>query len=82
MDEAAHAEVVMIEQKGNLPVPVHLEITFTDGTKTTIHRNASVWKDGQSNIRVACPAGKKVKNVELGERTIPDVNPADNKWGA
>jgi aminopeptidase N len=81
-DEAAHAQVVIIEKKGNIPVPIHLQITFTDGTKTTIHRTAAAWKDGQQNIRVTFPEGKKVKNIEMGDRTIPDVNPADNKWGA
>jgi len=81
-DEAAHAQVVIIEKKGDIPVPIHLQITFTDGTKTTIHRTAAAWKDGQQNIRVTCPEGKKVKSIEMGDHTIPDVNPADNKWGA
>ncbi|MBL7782069.1 MAG: M1 family metallopeptidase [Saprospiraceae bacterium] len=81
-DEAAHAQVVMVEKKGNIPVPVHLEISFSDGSKTTIHKTAAAWKDGQQDIRILCPTGKKVVKVELGNRTIPDVNPADNKWGA
>lgn len=80
-DEAAHCQVVMIEQKGNIPVPVHLEVTYTDGTTETLHHTAAIWKDGQQNCRIPCKVGKKVKTIELGARTIPDVNQEDNTWG-
>ena len=81
-DEAAHCQVVMIEQKGNIPVPVHLQVAYTDGTKQVFHYTAAVWRSGQQNFKVACPAGKKIKSMELGAPTIPDVNQKDNKWGA
>lgn len=75
------SQEIVIEQKGNIPVPVHLKITFTDGTSTTVHHSPEVWKEGGKQFRVILQADRKVKNVELGDRTIPDADPGDNKWG-
>jgi len=79
-DEAANAQVIMIERKGNIPVPVHLEVEYSDGSKQTMHQTAAVWKDGKQNLRLACPAGKTVKSAILGKTTIPDVDRVNNKW--
>ncbi|MCC6282657.1 MAG: M1 family metallopeptidase [Saprospiraceae bacterium] len=81
-DEAAHCQVILIDKKGNIPVPIHLEVSYTDGSKEIFHYTAVVWKSGQQNFKVPCPAGKKIKSIELGSTTIPDVNLTDNKWGA
>ncbi len=81
-DEAAHCQVVIIDRKGTIPVPIHLALVYTDDSKEVIHHTAAVWKNGQQNFKVSCPAGKKIKSIELGTRTIPDVNLKDNKWGA
>lgn len=79
-DEAADCQVIAIERKGNIPVPVHLEIEYADGSKQTIHHTAAVWKDGKQNFPVRCPQGKVVKSVQLGKKTIPDVEVANNSW--
>lgn len=78
-DEAANNQVVMIERKGNIPVPIHLEVEYTDGTKQIFHHTAAVWKDGKQNFRISCAAGKTVKNAKLGLKTIPDTEPKDNQ---
>lgn len=79
-DEAAHAEVVMIERKGNIPVPIHLEVVYEDGTTATYHYTAAVWKSGIQNFKIAGKTGGKMKSAHLGIRTIPDVEPKDNDW--
>jgi hypothetical protein len=80
-DEAANGEVIMVERKGNIPVPIHLVVEYTDGSKDTFHETAAVWRDGKQNLRMACAEGKKVKSVELGATTIPDADRKDNVWG-
>jgi len=80
-DESANCVVVVIGRNGNLPVPMHLEVEYEDGSKEIFHQSAAVWKDGKQTIKVSCPAGKKVKKATLGLRTIPDVTPLDNSWG-
>jgi Peptidase family M1 domain len=79
-DEAAHCQVIMIERKGNIPVPIQLDVEYSDGSKETFHQTAAVWRDGKQNLKVACAEGKKVKSAMLGRTTIPDVDRADNKW--
>jgi len=39
-----------------------------------------VWKDGKQNFPVRCQQGKTVKSVQLGRKTIPDVDAANNSW--
>ncbi len=80
-DEAANNEVIMVERKGNIPVPIHLEVEYTDGSKETFHETAAVWRDGKQNLRMACAEGKKVKSAKLGATTIPDADRKDNVWG-
>jgi hypothetical protein len=79
-DEAAHCQVIMIERKGNIPVPIQLDVEYSDGSKETFHQTAAVWRDGKQNLKVACAEGKKVKSAMLGRTTIPDVDRVDNKW--
>ena len=80
-DEASHCAVVIIGRNGAIPVPVHLEVQYEDGTKETFHHSAAVWKDGKQNFKAYCQQGKKVKKATLGLVTIPDVTPLDNNWG-
>lgn len=78
-NEAANASVILVNRVGTMPVPVHLEIEYTDDTKQTVHEKSSVWKDGKSQWRYATPAGKTVKSVTLGAPIIPDTNKDNNK---
>lgn len=79
-NEPLNTQTIVVERKGNLPVPVHLEVEYTDGSQQTIRNTASVWKDGGTTFRVTCPAGKTLRSVRLGDKIIPDTNPKDNSW--
>ncbi len=79
-DEAAHCQVIVVERKGNIPVPIHLVVEYSDGTKETFHQTAAVWRDGKQNVRVLCGTGKVVKSAMLGKTTIPDADGKDNKF--
>ncbi|MEZ4966607.1 MAG: M1 family metallopeptidase [Saprospiraceae bacterium] len=79
-DEAANCQVLLIERKGNIPVPIHVEVEYTDGSKETFHQTAAVWKDGKQQFRISCARGKQVKTATLGLNTIPDVDRSDNRY--
>jgi len=79
-EDAANRDVILVEKKGSIPVPVHLAITYTDGSTQTIHQSAGVWRAGNPVTRIDCPAGKTVGKVALGDRTIPDVDRKNNTW--
>lgn len=76
----AAGDVFRIQRKGSQPVPVHLVVTYADGSTQTFHQTPAVWKDGKSEVSIRCAAGKTVKSATLGLKTIPDVNANDNKW--
>ena len=60
-------------KKGNCPVPIHLEIEYTDGSKETITRTAEVWKNGEKSVTFDLKGNKEVKKISLGSPKIPNV---------
>ncbi|NCA84162.1 MAG: M1 family peptidase [Clostridia bacterium] len=72
--------VVSIRRLGSMPVPVYLQIDFTDGTSAIIEKKASVWKDGKHTVEVSVPSQKTIKSMVLGNEWIPDSKPDDNHW--
>lgn len=78
--ERVGAGEIVVARKGSIPVPVHVEVEYSDGSKQTFHHTAGVWKDGAQNFRISLPAGKSVKSVQLGQKIIPDSEPKDNSW--
>jgi aminopeptidase N len=75
------SETIVVEKRGNLPIPVHLEITYTDGSKQTVHHTAAVWRSGNTDLRVFTQPNKTVKMVQLGNsKTIPDSDKSNDVW--
>ena len=73
--------VLYVERKGVMPVPVQLEIEYTDGSKERIHKTAVVWRSpDQRTMQIQLLAGKVPKKVVLGSKNIPDSKPKDNTW--
>ena len=70
---------ISIENKGDKPVPVDVTITFTDGSKTSVHRSVAVWEKAKT-IMVSVPVKKVVKTIMLGSTYVPDVNKKDKVW--
>jgi hypothetical protein len=64
--------LVLIEKIGNIPVPVEIAVTYTDGSQEKINRNTRVWKDGSKLVAIQLYADKEVKEVRLGSELIPD----------
>lgn len=71
--------IISILKKGRYPAPVHLQVTFTDGSKKQIKKTAAVWKDGKTLYRVTVPVSSAVTQVELINRGIPDADLSNNK---
>jgi aminopeptidase N len=71
---------ISIERIGNLPLPVHLTVTFTDNTKEIIKEPMKSWSTGAKEIILEREFVKAVKKVELGSNLVPDVKPENNIW--
>jgi len=70
-------KTLKIEKVGNKPVPLNIQIEYTDSDKTNnIIRSASIWEN--SNIFSIKPDNpKKIKMIFINE-DLPDANRIDN----
>lgn len=68
---------IKIRNKGGMPVPVAVTITYDDGTTDTHYKTAEVWKD-TNEYRFTVETKGKVKSIVLGNKYIPDVFQEDN----
>lgn len=69
---------ITIENKGNKPLPIDVEITFADGTTEKIHKTVEAWKSGNKTVVLSTKNNKKIKKVTLGSTYVPDSNKKDN----
>jgi hypothetical protein len=72
---------IIVSKEGNIPVPVKLQIIFSDSTQDSLYQTAKIWKNGQKEYLFYLDIGhKSVKKVELDCSHIPDVNKENNTW--
>ena len=79
-DENAGSDVIFVQKNGTLPVPVYLEISYSDGSKQSLHYKADVWREGQTYLKIPAVTGKTVSSAILGHRTAPDTERKNNTW--
>lgn len=71
---------ILIENVGNLPVPIDLTFTMDDGSKTNYSESCLVWENNHNEVWVSTNVAGNVKYVELLNRNIPDANASNNKF--
>ena len=71
---------VTIENKGQKPVPVELQVTYADGNSDTLEQSLGVWKDNRS-IEMELSTDKQVKTLLLN-RAYADAFPENNTYRA
>lgn len=69
---------VEVVKKGHFPVPVVVEVVFTDGTSEQITKTAEVWKNGEKSVVLSIGGTKEIEKITLGSPKIPDVDNSDN----
>ena len=73
---------VVVEKVGNHPVPIHLTMTFEDGTTEEIHHTAAVWENGDTEFLIKTKTAQPVVSLKLGRADFPDSNRANDVWKA
>ena len=71
---------IIVDRKGNIPVPVTLQVTLADGTVIKQHETAEKWADGTTSLLFQTAVKSDVVSVILGDEFTPDVNRKDNEW--
>lgn len=69
---------IPISSPGSLAVPIHLIITYTDGSRQTIRRNISCWMKGNKLVKLYIKAKMPIKELVLGNTSDVDIHPENN----
>jgi hypothetical protein len=72
--------VITVINKGNLPLPVKLQVMFNDIVVKEIYKTPEVWSKGKNKVDVKIEGVKNFDAVILGSETIPDINNINNVY--
>jgi len=79
VNKAEGQHLITIQKKGNMPVPLHLKVTFEDGSQQVIEQSAEIWRN-REEYGVKVSGDKAIEKIELGHENIPDSRPQNNIW--
>ncbi|MFA5781310.1 MAG: M1 family metallopeptidase, partial [Bacteroidales bacterium] len=68
---------LVIENKGNLPVPVYLTFIGANGEDEIFSETARAWETGKCEIVIEKKCKTTISKIILGNSLIPDVNEVD-----
>lgn len=72
---------IVIEDRGRVPMPVHLTITHANGSAETREVPVDLWLAGQTRTTVTIEGEAPVTRVEIdADRDFPDVDRGNNVW--
>ncbi len=79
VNNASSGKQIIIESKGNKPIPLDATVTFADGSIQKFHRSIMVWEKSNKTT-ISFSSSKKIVKVELGSLYTPDANKENNVW--
>ena len=78
--EPTKGAVIKIENIGQLPMPVNMDIKFKDGTIQNLKLPVEIWKRN-SEWSFEVPTTKEIVSVQLDPKgSLPDANVSDNTF--
>ncbi|MGZ8391243.1 MAG: M1 family metallopeptidase [Gemmatimonadales bacterium] len=72
---------VVIGNRGKAPMPVHLEVTRTDGQVQDLTIPVTAWLGGEQRRTLRIAREPAIKNIEIDpDRDFPDVDRSNQAW--
>jgi hypothetical protein len=72
---------VTLEDRGRVPMPVRLVVTFADGRTATREVPVDVWLAGTRTHTLTIESDEAVVKVEIDpDRLFPDIDRSNNAW--
>ncbi|MDT0648840.1 M1 family metallopeptidase [Autumnicola edwardsiae] len=72
--------VITVSNKGDIPMPVELKLTYEDGTTENLRLPVEIWQRGDTWSHLL-ETEKTLESVELDpEKILPDVNFSNDSW--
>lgn len=73
-------KVIILSNKGGIPMPVLMEITYADDSKERVKLPVEIWQRGDQWNHLL-RTNKEVKKVEIDpDKVLPDVNISNDSW--
>jgi hypothetical protein len=69
---------VTIQRVGDIPTPIKLKLIYESESIEEIYFSAKVWEDDDSEFVIDHDLSDVLKEVQLGDLTIPDSNRENN----
>jgi hypothetical protein len=73
-----NAELI-VENKGGLPVPISLKLTYRDKREALIEKSPKVWSRGNDFISIIVDDVRNLESVQLISNTFPDRDASNNE---
>ena len=67
-----------IEKIGTYPAPVHLIVSYADGSQEFIHESAKTWNGGGDLLQITFETNKEISTIEINRKKVPDANRGNN----
>jgi hypothetical protein len=71
---------VTVIRRGNMPVPVHLDVTLAGGGTQAVRESAAIWKAGATEATFTIEHSVPVSTLRLGGTWVPDSDATNNTW--
>jgi hypothetical protein len=82
-DYGAHYYRVEVENAGQLLMPLHIGVTYEDGSEEVIKLPIDIWRNNEITFTKGFFADKRVIEIELDpDQVFADVNRENNVWTA
>ena len=69
---------ITIQRVGNIPTPVKLKVVYENESDEEFYYSAEVWKENDLFYVIEVELTNTLKEVQLGDKTIPDSNRENN----
>ena len=79
VNNASSSKQIVVESKGNKPIPVDVSVTFSDGSIQKFHRSILVWEKSNKTT-ISFTSSKQIIKAELGSLYSPDSIKDNNVW--
>ena len=71
---------VIVKNIGGFPIPVDLQLEYTDGTKETIHKTPAVWESNLQQATISIKSAKTIQSAKLVTDIYVDADESNNTW--
>ena len=71
---------VTVDNKGGMPAPFDILISYDDNTSDTVHQTPEVWQKNLKQASIVVKTSKKISSLKLEGGIYMDADKSNNSW--